>query len=177
MELGSLLFPHVLWECPCVKRFFFSRQPLSPLCFPDGWGPPRGERVMQNQGVIPLFISASSLGPNLCLYYPEDLRQTFIYWPASFRYPGSWARDAPSPSLCPSVSRFASSNNACCQGSGQSGCLRRAVCSDSMDMEECGLQGGRSGTGVAARPTARKTAAVRQHGYEFLIPPALHKCE
>lgn len=43
---------------------------------------------MQNRGVIPLFISASRLGPNLCLYYPEDLRQTFIYWPASVLYPG-----------------------------------------------------------------------------------------
>ena len=52
---------------------------------------------MQNRGVIPLFISASRLGPNLCLYYPTDLRQTFIYWPASVLYSNSCCLSLGSP--------------------------------------------------------------------------------
>lgn len=59
---------------------------------------------MQNRGVIPLFIWAPRLGPNLCLYYPQDLRQTFIYWPPGLRSlprPPSSGRPLPEP-LSPS---------------------------------------------------------------------------
>lgn len=97
-------------------------------------GPPRGERVMQNRGVIPLFIWAPRLGPNLCLYYPRDLRQTFIYWPPASAPP------PPPPSLCPSVSGFAWSNNVSCRGRVQSA-VGAAVCFRRMCPS--GVEGGR----------------------------------
>lgn len=43
---------------------------------------------MQNRGVIPLFISASRLGPNLCLYYPGGFKANFhLLAPASVLHP------------------------------------------------------------------------------------------
>lgn len=117
---------------------------------------------MQNRGVIPLFISASRLGPNLCLYYPEDLRQTFIYWPRPpFSTPATELRMPPPRA---SVPVWADLHRATMHVAGAVASQRwdrpaqkRSLLRQHMAIEECGLRGGRSSTCVvvAARVSPR----------------------
>lgn len=117
---------------------------------------------MQNRGVIPLFISASRLGPNLCLYYPEDLRQTFIYWPRPpFSTPATELRMPPPRA---SVPVWADLHRATMHVAGAVASQRwdrpaqkRSLLRQHMAIEECGLLGGRSSTCVvvAARVSPR----------------------
>lgn len=113
MELRSLLSllpssPHApcVCECPCVKRFFFSAallptdpQPLTPLwlCLRSRATQRRASDAKPRSNPS-VYLGLEARPQPLPLLSPEDLRQTFIYWPpASVLQPRPLSSGRPLP--------------------------------------------------------------------------------
>lgn len=119
---------------------------------------------MQNRGVIPLFISASRLGPNLCLYYPEGFKANFhLLAPGLRSLPRLLSSGCPPPRS--SVPVWADLHRATMHVAGAVASQRwdrpaqkRSLLRQHTALEECGLRGGRSSTCVvvAARASPRR---------------------
>lgn len=89
-------------ECPCVKRFFFSpaRRPSTPslwLCRRSGATQRRASDAKPRSNPS-VYLGLEARPQPLPLLSPEDLRQTFIYWPpASVLQPRPLSSGRPLP--------------------------------------------------------------------------------
>lgn len=137
---------------------------------------------MQNRGVIPLFISASRLGPNLCLYYPEGFKANFhLLAPGLRSLPRLLSSGCPPPRS--SVPVWADLHRATMHVAGAVASQRwdrpahkRSLLRQHTALEECGLRGGRSSTCVvvAARASPRRPKQQMYRNLDlffFFLPP------